>query len=441
MIQKPKGCNDIYGREAKIWKYVESIIDATMEKYNYNYIRTPIFESTELFHRGIGESTDIVTKETYDFVDRGGRNMTLRPEGTAGVCRSYVENKMYGDPNQPVKVYYNGTMYRYERPQSGRDRELTQFGMEVLGSDDPLSDAEVISLAVNIYKMLGLKEIKVNINSLGDKESRDMYRKALIDYFKPHISELEKNPLRILDCKVDADNELLKNAPKTIDYLNDASRERFEAVKDYLDIMQVSYEVNPNIVRGLDYYNHTVFEIEAKVEGFGSNNVLGGGGRYNHLCSEIGGPETPCIGFASGIGRIVLALELEQIKLPIVEDIDLFLMYVNEDEKKYAAYLAQELRMAGFIVDTEYTGRALKGQFKQADRLNAKYIAILNSEDLDNNEIKIKNNKTKEEEIISLDVLIYYLDEKLNTGVEDIDDECSCGGECDGDCDCHHHHE
>jgi len=449
MIQKPKGCNDIYGREAKIWKYLESIIDATMEKYNYTYIRTPIFESTELFHRGIGESTDIVTKETYDFVDRGGRNMTLRPEGTAGVCRSYVENKMYGDPNQPVKVYYNGTMYRYERPQSGRDRELTQFGVEVLGSDDPMSDAEVISLAVNIYKMLGLKEIKVNINTLGDKESREMYRKALIDYFKPHINDLcedcqnrfEKNPLRILDCKVDQDNELLKDAPKTIDYLNDESRRRFEAVKDYLDILQIKYEVNPNIVRGLDYYNHTVFEIEAKVEGFGSNNVLGAGGRYNHLCSEIGGPETPCIGFASGIGRLVMALELEKVELPIVEDIDLFLMYVNEDEKKYATYLAQELRMAGFIVDTEYTGRSLKGQFKQADRLNAKYIAILNSEDLDNNEIKIKNNKTKEEEIISLDVLIYYLDEQLNTGSEDIDDECGCGGQCNGDCGCHHHHE
>ena len=456
MIQKPKGCNDIYGRDARIWKYVESVIDATMEKYNYNYIRTPIFESTELFHRGIGESTDIVTKETYDFTDRGGRNMTLRPEGTAGVCRSYVENKMYGDPNQPVKVYYNGTMYRYERPQSGRDRELTQFGMEVLGSDDPLSDAEVISLATNIYKMLGLKEIKVNINSLGDKESRDMYRKALIDYFKPHIEELcedcqtrlEKNPLRILDCKIDADNELLKNAPKTIDYLNEESKIRFDKVKDYLDILQIKYEVNPNIVRGLDYYNHTVFEIEAKVEGFGSNNVLGGGGRYNHLCSEIGGPETPCIGFASGIGRLVMALELEKVKLPIVEDIDLFLMYVNDEEKKYALYLAQELRMAGFIVDTEYTGRSLKGQFKQADRLNAKYVAILNSEDLDNNEIKIRNNKTKEEEIISLDILIYYLDEKLNTGVEDDydfncdgechcneDHECSCGEECH----CHDH--
>ena len=454
MIQKPKGCNDIYGREAKIWKYVESIIDATMEKYNYNYIRTPIFESTELFHRGIGESTDIVTKETYDFVDRGGRKMTLRPEGTAGVCRSYVENKMYGDPNQPVKVYYNGTMYRYERPQSGRDRELTQFGMEVLGSDDPITDAEVISLAVNIYKMLGLKEIKVNINSLGDKESRDMYRKALIDYFKPHIDELcedcqerlDKNPLRILDCKVDADNPLLKNAPKTIDYLNEESKKRFEQVKEYLDILQIKYEVNPNIVRGLDYYSHTVFEIEAKVKGFGANNVLGGGGRYNQLCSEIGGPETACIGFASGIGRLVMALELEEVSLPISYDVDLYLMYVNDEEKKYALYLAQELRMAGFVVETEYTGRSLKGQFKQADRLGAKYLAILNSEDLNNNEVKIRNNKTKEEEIISLDVLIYYLDEQLNTGYEDINeemlkDEC-CGGDghCKhgGECHCHH---
>ena len=464
MIQKQKGCNDIYGREAKVWKYVESVIDAAMEKYNYNYIRTPIFEATELFHRGIGESTDIVSKETYDFVDRGGRNITLRPEGTAGVVRSYIENKMYGDPNQPVKVYYNGTMYRYERPQSGRDRELTQFGMEVLGSDDPITDAEVISLAVNIYKMLGLKEIKVNINSLGDKESRDNYRKALVEYFRPHIDDfcedcktrLEKNPLRILDCKVDCDKEVMKNAPKTIDYLNEESLKRFESVKEYLDIMQIKYEVNPSIVRGLDYYNHTVFEVEAKVEGFGANNVLVGGGRYNVLCDQLDGPETACIGFASGMGRVVKALELENVKMPIVDEVDLFLMYVNEDEKKYAVYLANELRMAGFIVETEYTGRGLKGQFKQADRLKSKYIAVLNSEDLDNNEIRIKNNETKEEDLISLDVLIYYLDEKLNTGCEDEycdcdDEDCHCGHDCDcgddcecgGDCHCEHdgHHE
>lgn len=449
MIQKQKGCNDIYGREAKIWKYVESIIDATMEKYNYNYIRTPLFEASELFHRGIGESTDIVTKETYDFVDRGGRNITLRPEGTAGVVRSYIENKMYGDANQPVKVYYNGTMYRYERPQSGRDRELTQFGMEILGSDDPMSDAEIISLAVNIYKMLGLKEIKVNINSLGDKESRDNYRKALINYFKPHIKDLcedcqtrlEKNPLRILDCKVDADSDILKNAPKTLEYLNEASRDRFEKVQDYLDILEIKYEINPNIVRGLDYYNHTVFEIEAKIDGFGSNNVLGGGGRYNGLVSQLDGPETPCIGFACGIGRLVKAMELEKVKLPIIENIDLFLMYVNEEEKKYAVYLAQELRMAGFIVDTEYLSRSLKAQFKQADRLGAKFTAVLNSDDLNNNEIKIKNNKTKEEEIISLDVLIYYLDEKLNTDAEEFDYSFSNEGVEEDECKCGHHHE
>ncbi len=438
MIQRPKGTNDIYGREAKIWKCVEAVIDQVMEKYNYNYIRTPIFESSELFHRGIGETTDIVTKETYDFVDRGDRHLSLRPEGTAGVCRSYIENKMYGDANQPVKVYYNGTMYRYERPQSGRDRELTQFGMEILGSDDPLSDAEIISAAVNIYKLLGLKEIKVNINSLGDTASRNTYREALVEYFRPHIDEFcddckerfLKNPLRILDCKVDADNEILKNAPKTIDYLNEESKERFEKVKDYLDIMQIDYEVNPSIVRGLDYYNHTVFEIEAKVKGFGANNVIGAGGRYNGLVKELGGPETPCIGFASGIGRLVMALELEQAKLPIVDSIDLFLMYVNEDEKKYAVYLAQELRMAGFIVETEYTGRSLKGQFKQADRLNSKFLVILNSEDLNNNEVKVKNNKTKEEEIISLDALIYYLDEKLTID----SDDCDCDHDCNGDC-------
>ena len=438
MIQRPKGTNDIYGREAKIWKCVEAVIDQVMEKYNYNYIRTPIFESSELFHRGIGETTDIVTKETYDFVDRGDRHLSLRPEGTAGVCRSYIENKMYGDANQPVKVYYNGTMYRYERPQSGRDRELTQFGMEILGSDDPLSDAEIISAAVNIYKLLGLKEIKVNINSLGDTASRNTYREALVEYFRPHIDEFcddckerfLKNPLRILDCKVDADNEILKNAPKTINYLNEESKERFEKVKDYLDIMQIDYEVNPSIVRGLDYYNHTVFEIEAKVKGFGANNVIGAGGRYNGLVKELGGPETPCIGFASGIGRLVMALELEKAKLPIVDSIDLFLMYVNEDEKKYAVYLAQELRMAGFIVETEYTGRSLKGQFKQADRLNSKFLVILNSEDLNNNEVKVKNNKNKEVEIISLDALIYYLDEKLTID----SDDCDCDHECNGEC-------
>ena len=395
MITKPKGTKDIYGVEAKRWQYVSKVIDEVMEKYNYNFIRVPVFESSELFHRGVGETSDIVTKETYDFTDRGGRNMTLRPEGTAGVVRSYIENKMYGDDNKPTKLYYNCPMYRYERPQAGRYRELTQFGYELIGTDDPLSDAEVISLAVNIYKILGLKEIKVNINSLGDKKSREDYREALINHFKPHIDELcedckerlEKNPLRILDCKVDSESKLMKTAPKTIDYLNDESKERFDKVKEYLEIMNVDYEVNPSIVRGLDYYNHTVFEIEAKVEGFGAQNVIGGGGRYNGMVEQLGGPSVPGVGFAAGFDRLMLALEKEGINIPINNSVDLFLLYVNDDEKKYAAYLTNLLRMSGFIVETDYLNRSLKAGFKQADRLNSKFTIVLNSSDLENNEV------------------------------------------------------
>lgn len=460
MITKPKGCHDIYGKEAKKWQYVNKLIESIMEKYNYDYIRTPIFESSELFHRGMGETTDVVTKETYDFTDRGDRKMTLRPEGTAGVVRSYVENKLYGEPG-PVKLYYNGTMYRYERPQSGRDREFTQFGVEVLGSDDPMVDAEVISIPVVLFATLGLKGVKVKINSLGDKESRDNYREALIEYFKPHITELcedcqdrlMKNPLRILDCKVDKDNEILKNAPKTLDYLNEESKERFEKVKSYLDELGIDYEVDSNLVRGLDYYNHTVFEIEASVEGFGSNNVLAGGGRYNGLVNLLGGPVTSCIGFACGIGRIVQALTLEDVKLPIKEDLEVYVMYVSDTEKKYASSLVQYLRGNGFRVDTDYGNRSMKAQFKQADRLNSKYLIILNDEDLKNDEVKIKNNKTKKEDLVSIDYLIYYLDEALGDDLEEFEhDECECEHDecdCDGDscackhdtCKCGHHHE
>ena len=423
MLIKPKGTHDIYGLEAKKWNYVNGVIASLMEKYNYDYIRTPIFEASELFHRGVGETTDIVTKETYDFVDRGDRNMTLRPEGTAGIVRSYIENKMYGDAVQPTKLYYNGTMYRYERPQSGRDRELTQFGVEVLGCDDPLIDAEVISIPVNLFKILGLQEVKVNINTLGDKESRDNYRKALVDYFKPHIDCLcedcqeryKKNPLRILDCKVDADNDILKNAPVTIDYLNEESKKRFDEVKKYLTLLEVDYEVNTRLVRGLDYYNHTVFEIEAKVDGFGSNNVLAGGGRYNGLVDLLGGPVTPGIGFGMGLGRLMMALDLEKIELPIEDELDAYIMYVSQSEKEYATTLAQYLRMNGYRVDMEYMGRSLKSQFKQADRLKSKHLIILNEEEMQNDVIKIKDNKTKEETLVGIDYILYYFEEKTSS--------------------------
>ena len=447
MITKPKGTYDLYGENAKKWQYVNKVIDSLMEKYNYSYIRTPLFESTEVFHRGMGDSTDVVRKETYDFIDRGARNMTLRPEGTAGIVRSFIENKMYGDANQPVKLYYNGTMYRYERPRSGRNREFTQFGIEVLGSDDPMVDAEIISIPVNLYKMLGLKEVKVNINSLGDEESRKNYKEALVEYLKPYLKDLcpdcherfEKNPLRILDCKVDDSNSIIQNAPTTTDYLNEESKKRFVQLQEYLNELGIDYEVDPKIVRGLDYYNHTVFEIEAKVEGFGSNNVLGGGGRYNGLVDLLGGPKTPGVGFASGLERVIQALDLEEVKLPINNDIDVYVMYVSDTEKKYALSLVQELRMNGFKVDTEYMARTLKGQFKQADRLNSKYLIILNDEDMKNDEITIKDNKTKEEVKIGIDYLIYYLDEQLVDEIEyhdcDCEDECECGH--DHECHCH----
>lgn len=421
MIVKPKGSYDIYGHEMKVWQYVERVVDEVMERYNYGKIRTPIFESTELFHRGVGDTTDIVNKETYDFVDRGNRQMTLRPEGTAGVVRSFIENKMYGDPNQPVKLYYNGTMYRYERPQSGRDRELTQFGVEVLGCDDPAIDAEVISVAVQIFKLLGLKGVKVKINSLGDTESRNNYREALIKYFEPFINDLcedcqerlKKNPLRILDCKVDAESEIIKNAPIMLDYLNEESKNRFMDVQNYLDVLDIDYEVDPKIVRGLDYYSHTVFEIEATVKDFGANNVLAGGGRYDTLVENLDGPKTPGIGFACGIGRLVRALEKEEVRLPINETIDVFVLYVNKTEKEYALALTQDLRLNGFRVETDYMNRSLKSQFKQADRLNAKYLIILNDEDLVAGEMQVKDNLTKEVTMVKEAEIDDYLDLNL----------------------------
>lgn len=421
MIIKPKGTIDLYGDTAKKWQYVNRVLDEVMDRYNYNFIRTPLFESTSLFHRGVGDTTDIVTKETYDFVDRGDRNMTLRPEGTAGVVRSYIENKMYGEATQPVKLYYNGTMYRYERPQSGRDRELTQFGVEVLGSNDSAIDAEVISVAVNIFKLLGLKGVKVKINSLGDMESRNNYRQALIDYFKPHIQDLcedcqerlMKNPLRILDCKVDSDNELLLNAPSMLDYLNEDSMNRFMDVQNYLDVLDIDYVVDPKIVRGLDYYCHTVFEIEATVKDFGANNVIAAGGRYDTLVSNLDGPETPGIGFACGLGRLMMALDKEEINLPIRTDLDAFVLYVNETEKEYAMALTQDLRLNGFRVDTEYMNRSLKGQFKQADRYNAKFLIILNGEDLVGGEIQVKDNQTKEVTMVKEAEIDDFLDLNL----------------------------
>lgn len=431
MISKPKGTTDIIGSDAKIWKYVEKVIDSFMEKYNYNYARTPIFENSELFHRGIGDTTDIVTKETYDFKDRGDRNLTLRPEGTAGIVRSFIENKLYATSSLPVKLYYNGTMYRYERPQKGRYRELSQYGVEVLGSFDPMIDAEVISLAYNINKALGLADTVIHINSLGDNESRANYREALKTHFKPHLDDLcddcknryEKNPLRLLDCKVDSNKDYFKDAPSILDYLNEESKNYFDKVISYLDILKVNYVIDDKVVRGLDYYNHIVFELMTE----DNNLALGGGGRYDHLVDQLDGPKTPCVGYAVGLDRLVEVLKSKDL-IHLDDAVEIFIMYVNDEEKSYAIYLSNELRTAGFKVETEYIKPSLKSEFKRADHFNSKYLIILNSTDLNEGVVTIKNNKTKEEEKIMLEYLIYYFDEHLADELEE--DEC-----------CNHHEE
>ena len=417
MITKPKGTYDIYGNSAKYYNYINNVFATICEYYNYEYIRTPIFEDSELFHRSVGETTDIVSKETYDFKDRGDRKLTLRPEGTAGVVRSFIENKMYGEVNQPKKLYYSGTMYRYERPQAGRFRELSQIGVEVLGSDSPIIDAEVISLAYRTLEEMGILNVTVKINTLGDTSSRENYRDALVRYLNPHLDKLcsdcqkrfATNPLRILDCKVDKDSEVLKNAPSIMDYLNDESKKRFEKVLEYLDYLDVDYEVDSNIVRGLDYYNHTVFEITADIESLGAANVLGAGGRYNNLVSFLGGPDTPGIGFASGIDRLMLVLQELNKDKEIDDGISVYVMAVNEEERLTALKLVQDLRWCEVKTEMDYLDKGLKAQFKQADRLKARLLIILNSEDLQKGLMTVKDNLTKEEIKVDENEILDYI--------------------------------
>ena len=419
MIQKPKGTQDIYGDDGKELLYLESLLKSLMEKYNYEYFRIPIFESSELFHRGVGETTDIVSKETYDFQDRSFRNLTLRPEGTAGIVRSFLENKIYARNTLPVKTWYYGPMFRYERPQSGRYREFYQFGLEVFGSNDPLIDAEVISIVVNLYKLVGLDKLTVRINSLGDTLAREKYKEALKKHFEPHMESLcedcqsrfSKNPLRILDCKVDNKLEIMKSAPKINDYLSLESKKHFELLKQYLKALGIDYVVDYNLVRGLDYYTDTVFEVEVDIEQLGSQNVLCGGGRYNNLVSNIGNIDVPGVGVAIGIERLMQVLKIKNITLDENKNIDLYIIPMIEEAKTKALNICQEVRMNGFKADMDYLNRNLKSNFKQADRLNANFVAIIGEDELAKDIITVKNNQTKEE--YQVKDIIDFLDEKI----------------------------
>ncbi|GGJ83905.1 histidine--tRNA ligase 2 [Lentibacillus kapialis] len=420
-IKAPRGTADTLPEEAAKWQFVEETIKNICNRYHFEEIRTPLFEHTELFQRGVGDSTDIVQKEMYTFEDKGGRSLTLKPEGTAPVVRSFVEHKMHGNPKQPVKLYYFAQMFRYERPQKGRMRQLNQFGVEVMGSADPAVDAEVIDLAMTCYRELGLKSLKLVINSLGDKDSRESHRQALVDHFTPYKDELcsdcqtrlKQNPMRILDCKTDKDHPAMKDAPSVLDYLNEDSKAYFEKVKNYLSLMDIDYEVDANLVRGLDYYNHTAFEIMSEAEGFGAITTLAGGGRYNGLIEELGGPETPGIGFGMGLERLMMALEAENIEIPSGEDLDCFIVTVDDEADEASVQIIHDLRTNGIQVDRDYQDRKLKAQFKAADRYHAKYVLILGTTELKKKTINVKEMTTGDQVEVSLTELPGFLKGKL----------------------------
>ena len=406
IISKAKGCYDLYGDEAKKFKMAEKVIEEVMGIYNINYIRTPVFENSELFRRGVGEETDIVSKEMYEFKDKSDRSLTLRPEGTAGVVRSYIENKMTNNLVKPVKFYYLELMYRYERPQKGRYREFTQFGIEVLGESNPLIDMEVISAVIEIFNRLGLENIKLKINTLGDKETREKYKKLLINHFNNYKDNLcsdcqrrlVTNPLRILDCKIDREKEFFKEAPKIRDYLSEKSKKYFEKIEEYLKCLNIDYEIDDNLVRGLDYYDELVFEIEV------DSSTICGGGRYNRLVKELGGDDTCAFGFAIGMERFLSLLELPKE----TEDLT-YILALSDSERLEALKLARYLRNNNKRVDFDTESKSLKSQFKKSDNLNSRYLIFINDEKLKYGKVEIKDTLNSIKEEIEIDKILEYL--------------------------------
>jgi len=410
----PRGTQDILPAETWKWQQAEKVINEVCDMYRYKEIRTPIFEQTELFQRTVGDTTDIVQKEMYSFMDRGNRSMTLRPEGTASVVRSFVEQKMFGYADQPVKLFYTGPMFRYERQQAGRYRQFVQFGVEAIGSNDPAIDAEVIALALDVYKRVGLTKLKLVINSLGDTECRASHKRALIEHFSPHIEEfcsdcksrLENNPLRILDCKVDNANPLIASAPSLADYLNEDSTAYFKAVLSYLDDANIAYEIDANLVRGLDYYNHTAFEIMSTSEGFGAITTLCGGGRYNGLAEEIGGPSAPGIGFAMSIERLLLAMEAEGKSFEEEPNLDVYVVVLGDVAKRVGVKVLGDLRAAGLRSDMDYMERKMKTQMRAADRLHAKTVIVIGEDEVAEDVVMLRNMAGGSQEKVSMSDLI-----------------------------------
>lgn len=408
-LQKPKGTQDILPKDSGKWQYVEEFARNTFRKYNYAEIRTPLFEHYEVISRSVGDTTDIVTKEMYDFYDKGDRHITLRPEGTAPVVRSYVENKLFAPEIQkPVKLYYMGSMFRYERPQAGRLREFHQIGVECFGSNNPATDVETIAMAAQFFNEIGIRNVTLQLNSLGNAESRATYRQALIDYLMPlkdNLSKdsqrrLEENPLRVLDSKEKEDKLAVENAPSILDYLDEESQTHFQAVRSLLEALEIPYTINTNMVRGLDYYNHTIFEFTADVAG--NELTICAGGRYDSLVAYFGGPETAGFGFGMGVERLLLVLEKQGVELPLEDSLDVYIAVLGEGVNNTALEIVQALRRQGFTVERDYLNRKLKAQFKSADTFGAKVLITLGESEIESKQVTVKNNQTREELIVDL---------------------------------------
>lgn len=408
-LQKPKGTQDILPKDSGEWQYVEEFARNTFKKYNYAEIRTPLFEHYEVISRSVGDTTDIVTKEMYDFYDKGERHITLRPEGTAPVVRSYVENKLFAPEIQkPVKLYYMGSMFRYERPQAGRLREFHQIGVECFGSNNPATDVETIAMAAQFFNEIGIRNVTLQLNSLGNAESRAAYRQALIDYLMPlkeNLSKdsqrrLEENPLRVLDSKEKEDKLAVENAPSILDYLDEESQTHFQAVRSLLEALEIPYIINTNMVRGLDYYNHTIFEFTADVAG--NELTICAGGRYDSLVAYFGGPETAGFGFGMGVERLLLVLEKQGVELPLEDSLDVYIAVLGEGANNKALEIVQALRKQGFTAERDYLNRKLKAQFKSADTFGAKVLITLGESEIESKQVTIKNNQTREELIVDL---------------------------------------
>ena len=411
LTNAPRGTKDILPDSVGSWNYVEQKIRDICARFGYEEIRTPMFEHTELFHRGIGEGTDVVDKEMYTFEDRGGRSITLRPENTASAVRAYLQNKLYGD-GALTKLFYIGSMFRYDRPQAGRMREFHQFGVEALGEANPAVDAEIILLAMEFLKSLGLKDLKLSLNSVGCPSCRPAYRKALQDYFRPHLEELcgdckerfERSPLRILDCKADADKKFMTGAPNITDCLCDECREHFEKVQSFLRDAGVDFELDPRLVRGLDYYTKTAFEI--KYAPLGAQSAVAGGGRYDGLIAEMGGNPTPAVGFATGLERVMLALEKQGLLPEQEKKADAFVVALGAEAQSAGFKLLQKLREAGLKALMDYAGRSMKAQMKQAGKAGARFALILGEDEIKENAVMLKDMEKSEQQKVSLDEVI-----------------------------------